>query len=424
MAIKKKVTYSVSYVAGTDTLTTKLNSLLQDIVTLILSQNTGLQILDTITVGSDRWTGAPLYDTYNSKLFAAQYQNRHYESDVIFIGTDEDNVCLSIGFFDGCLVVAMNMTPKVEAEYVADWTTVYGLNANTYLPFYATGKQSRWFKDSQSNAGRYCIPYRVINNAISMSVIYWNTEYSRGYSFVNGSGESDGMDLVIFPTDEGGNQTGVGAAIWTWGRTNASGATYYNARRRAQITAFSFEENLSDNKPAALPTTQNAPEGIPSESVQRQINAYKDLRNWGNAGNNGVYGVYQLTTFQGWHSLCGTTGAMMNYNIATESPGLWYRVNEAYNGNEAQSGTVPATSLLNYSVSPLLMAYNLPHLSAGQAYIRKMRIPGWNPACKGEIYLLWAPVLNAYQSGDIVEVGSKSYAIITEGAVCWAARVS
>ena len=74
MAIKKKVTYSVSYVAGTDTLTTKLNSLLQDIVTLILSQNTGLTVLDTITVGSSRWTGAPLYDTYNStfRRFASQ----------------------------------------------------------------------------------------------------------------------------------------------------------------------------------------------------------------------------------------------------------------------------------------------------------------------------------------------------------------
>jgi hypothetical protein len=73
---------------------------------------------------------------------------------------------------------------------------------------------------------------------------------------------------------------------------------------------------------------------------------------------------------------------------------------------------------------PLASAYNLPRLNVGQAYIRKMRIPGWNPQCKGEIYLLWSPVLTAYQSGDIVEVGSKSYAIITEGAVCWAARVS
>ena len=53
-----------------------------------------------------------------------------------------------------------------------------------------------------------------------------------------------------------------------------------------------------------------------------------------------------------------------------------------------------------------------------------MRIPGRNPNCKGEIYLLWAPVAAAYKSGDIVEVGSKSYAMITEGAVVWAARVS
>jgi len=424
MAIKKKVTYSVSYVAGTDTLTTKLNSLLQDIVTLILSQNTGLTILDTITVGSERWTGAPLYDTRPSNLYSSDYNGRHYESDVIFLGTNEDNVCLSIGFFDGCLIVAMNMSPKVEAEYVADWTTVYGLNASSYLPFYATGKQSRWFKNNESNAGRYCLPYRIVNNTISMSVLYWDTEFSRGYSFVNGAGESDGTDLVIFQTDEGQNQSGLGAAIWTWGRTNVSGSTYYNTRRRAQITAFSFAENLSDNKPAALPVSQNAPEGVPPEGVQQQINAYKDLRNWGNSGNNSPTGSVQLATFQGWHSLCGTTGAMRDYNVYALSPGLWYRVNTAYNGDEAQSGIAPGTSALNYSVSPLLMAYNLPHLSAGQAYIRKMRIPGWNPECKGEIYLLWSPVLTAYQSGDIVEVGSKSYAIITEGAVCWAARVS
>ena len=424
MAIKKKVTYSVSYTAGTDTLTTKLNSLLQDIVTLILSQNTGLTVLDTITVGSSRWTGAPLYDTYDSKLYAAAYQNRHYESDVIFIGTNEDNVCLSIGFFDGCLIVAMNMSPKVEAEYVSDWTTVYGLNANTYLPLYATGKQSRWFKDNTGNAGRYCIPYRIVNNAISISVIYWNTEYSRGYSFVNGAGESDGVDLVIFNTEEGSGQSGLGAAIWTWGRTNVSGATYYNSMRRAQITAFSFAENLSDNKPAALQGGQNANEGIPAESIQQQINARADLRDWGNVGNNALHGTYQLTTFQGWHSLCGTTGAMQNYNPYSLSPGLWYRVNDAYDGNVSHPGVDPTTSVLSTGVSPLMLGYNLPHLSAGQAYIRKMRIPGWNPACKGEIYLLWAPVLTAYQSGDIVEVGSKSYAIITEGAVAWAARVS
>jgi hypothetical protein len=422
MAIKKKVTYSVSYVAGTDTLTTKLNSLLQDIVTLILSQNTGLTVLDTITVGSARWTGAPLYDTRPSNLYSSDYNGRHYESDVVFLGTNASNVCLSLGFFDGCLVVAMNMTPKVEAEYVADWTDVYGLNANTYLPFYATGKQSRWFKNNTSNAGRYCIPYRIVNNTISMSILYWNTEYSRGYSFINGAGESDGTDLVIFQTDEGSGQSGLGAAIWTWGRTNVSGTNYYNTLRRAQITAFSFAENLSDNKPSVLVTAQlNA---HPTEDIQQLINAKYDIRVWSSANNNNAQGATYWANYQAWHSLSGTNGELANYGAMLPSPELWYRVNDATVMSDSGQGSTDVIPAGGAGCSPLMLGYNLPHLTTGQAYIRKMRIPGWNPECKGEIYLLWAPVLTAYQSGDIVEVGSKSYAIITEGAVCWAARVS
>lgn len=419
MAIKKKVTYSVSYTAGTDTLTTKLNSLLQDIVTLILSQNSGLSILDTITVGSERFSGAPLYDTYNSKLYASDYQNRHYESDVVFLGTNASNVCLSLGFFDGCLVVAMNMTPAVEAEYVADWTDVYGLNANTYLPFYATGKQSRWFKNSNSNAGRYCLPYRVVNNAIALSVIYWQGDYSRGYSFVNGAGESDGVDLVIFSTDEGSSQSGLGAAIWTWGRINNSGSTYYNSLRRVQITAFSFSENLSSNKASALPTGNSNID--PGETQQQLINSRYDIRVWGAVNNSAAAGSSYFANFQSWHSLCGTDGNVQNYAYMLNSPDLWYSISNASSGNDPSYVLTPAG---NRGFSPLTLGYNLPHLQPGQAYVRKMRIPGWNPECKGEIYLLWAPVLSAYQSGDIVEVGSKSYAIITEGAVCWAARVA
>lgn len=425
MAIKKKVTYTVNYTAGTDTLTTQLNSLLQNIVTLILNQNTELTTLDTITAGSERWTGAPLYDTYNSKLYSSDYQNRHYESDVVFLGTDEDNVCLSLGFFDGCLVVAMNMTPKVEAEYVIDWNSVYGLNANTYLPFYATGKCSRWFKNTSGNAGRYCIPYRIVNNTITISVVYWNTEYSRGYSFVNGTGESDGVDLVIFNTDEGSNNEGIGAAIWTWGRTNVSGNYYYNSARRMQILAFSFAENLSNNKPAVLP--YSSANTSPSESQQQLINARIDIRLWNSVQNNAVNGNSNFANYACWHTLCGATGESISSNGGyLDYPILWIQVNigTTISAVSTAQNPTPVQASSYTGVSPLCLPYNLPHLSAGQAYVRKMRIPGWNPNCKGEIYLLWSPVLTGYQSGDIVEVGNKSYAVITEGAVCWAARVA
>ena len=420
MAIKKKVTYSVSYVAGTDTLTTKLNSLLQDIVTLILSQNTGLQILDTITVGSARFTGAPLYDTYNSKLLAAQYQNRHYESDVIFIGTDEDNVCLSIGFFAGCLVVAMNMSPKVEAEYVAIWNSTYGLNPSNFIPLYATGKQSRWWTRDNGNAGKYFLPYRIVNNTISISVIYWNTEYSRGYSFVNGAGESDGTDLVIFPTDEGSNQTGIGAAIWDWGTI----AGDYSYKTRPGITVFSFAENLSDNKPDTISVTTTAAANKASAENRPILNALTDWRSWSNAANNNATGIDYHKYFQALHFFSGSNGGTTSaYGYPANMLNIIYKVDMAVSADNKKR-PVPVNDGNEYYASALMMPYNLPHLNPGQAYIRKMRIPGWNPSCKGEIYLLWAPVLTAYQSGDIVEVGSKSYSIITEGAVVWAARIS
>ena len=408
MAIKKKVTYSVSYVSGTDTLTTKLNSLLQDIVTLILSQNTGLQILDTITVGSERWTGAPLYDTYVSSLHSATYNNRHYQSDVIFIGTDEDNVCLSFGFFDGQLVVAMNMTPKVEKLHTDVWASEYGIT--NQLAFYATGKMSRWFADANAMMGNYAIPYTIANNVISISIIYWNTEYSRGYSFINGAGQSDGVDLVIFPTDEGSGQNSLGAAIWCYGAYNG----YHNAVN-TEITVFSFAENLSENRAQVISNvTFNSASYtpvIPSQDIMQEQNGRYDLRSWMNAANNSVHS-YKARLFACLHTLGSVNGKVTGYDY-TIPAGMHQVIN-----------TWTASSDVNYFLSAMIMPYNLPHLNVGQAYVRKMRVPGWNPNCKGEIYLLWSPVTSAYQSGDIVEVGNKSYAIITEGAVCWAARVS
>lgn len=414
MAIKKKVTYSVSYVAGTDTLTDKLNSLLQNIVSLILTQNPGLTVLDTITVGSERFTGAPLYDTRPNNLMSNDYNNRHYESDIIFIGTDEDNVCLSFGFFQGELVIAMNMSPKVEAEYAAAWTTVYGLNT---LPFYATGKQSRWFATEGKNCGNYSIPYRILNNTISMSILYWNTELSRGYSFINGSGESDGTDLVIFPTDEGSGQTGIGAAIWGWGRINA-----YRAGQRSAINVFNFGENLSDNKPAAIPNVNNATVIAATITDNVICNSYCDIRNWSNSRNNETYSRYN-NFFNAWHTLGSLNYQLSTFGTSNTTMAIAYTVKDYYDSAGANNQPTPSATY-GAQGSILSSAYNLPHLNSGEAYVRKMRIPGWNPNCKGEIYLLWSPVLSAYQSGDIVEVGNKNYAIITEGAVCWAARVS
>lgn len=401
MAIKKKVTYSVSYVAGTDTLTTKLNSLLDDIVSLIVGHNSGLSIIDRITVGSTRFTGAPLYDTYVAGLDSDYFNNRHYESDVVFLGTDEDNVCLSLGFFQGHLVVAMNMAPAVEQLYVDAWSS-YGLS--NFVPLYATGRSSRWFTSSDQVLGQCVTPYVITDDTITMSVVYWTGSYSSGYSFVNGAGQTVGVGLVIYKTAESDSSAGIGAGIYGYNTMIYNRAQYVNC-----LTVFSFSENLSEHMASAISSRSypyDAPP-VPSDAQQVILNGYNDWRIWYH-GRNDSYATPAHALFQSFHTLGGAGG----------------NTGDDYSGVSAIQHFSAVDGAGGGNTSAMASAYNLPYLSTGQAYVRKMRIPGWNPNCKGEIYLLWSPVLTGYTPGDILEIGNKQYAIITPGAVCWAARVA
>ena len=415
MAIKKKVTYSVSYVAGTDTLSTKLNSLLQDIVTLIMSHNPGLTVVDTITVGSSRMTGAPLFDGGAGGIYSGYYGNKYYQSDVYFLGTSEDNLCLTLCFYNGCLVISMNMAPKSEKAITDRWAN-YGLSVPK---LYAIGRFTRWYPDSEmgqaGNQGNYAIPYTNANGALSIGVIYWHTEYSSGYMFTTGAGQKDGVNLVIFPTTEGNNVTSIGAAICPFGLLSPA-----RWRGRFSLAAWSFSENLIDNPPASIGGGTADPDPATTSVI---CNATVDTRDWVSPYNN-AYGL-AIMAFTWAHTLGGADGAFASLgsyqNTLVNLMPQQYTVTQGFKPVSSTSNPAAGTA---YGGNALISAYNLPRLNAGQAYVRKTRIPGWNPECKGEIYLLWSPVVSAYQSGDIVEVGSKSYAIITEGAVVWAARVS
>lgn len=412
MAIKKKVTYSVSYVEGTDTLSTQLNRLLNDVVDLILDHHSELQVLDTITYDSERMTGAPLYSG-ESGLYANWFGNRFYQSDLVFIGTNEDNICLSIGFYSGELVIAMNMTPKVEASVTDVFSSKYGITES--MPIHAVGKASRHVPNNGVNRYNYSIPYRIVDDNITLDILYWSTEYSSGYSFINGAGESEGVKLIIFKTDEGNNVTGLGAAIQTWGYI-----TGYRNTGKTGLLTWSFNENLIDNPPAQLSHISQHSSGVfdnVSDADSTIVNGKAEIRQWFNTYHDQISMNY--AGFAMWHTLGLLSGS---YSGTTFQYMPWvYNVNTVYSTATTRdpSGSTDA-NFKTFMASP----YNVPYLQPGQAYIRKMRIPGWNPYCKGEIYFFWTPSLSAYQSGDIIEIGNKQYAIITDGVVCWAARVA
>ena len=140
-AVKQKVKYSVDYDSSTDTLSEKLNILLNDIITLIRTNNPEILELSRITYGSSEMTGAPLYDGQNTTIFnnGTYVQNGgRYQSDLVFLGLSKNNLVLSIGFIDNKLVLAMNIDPSIESIYVNNWNSIKPDN-NYVLPMFAIG---------------------------------------------------------------------------------------------------------------------------------------------------------------------------------------------------------------------------------------------------------------------------------------------
>ena len=133
------------------------------------------------------------------------------------------------------------------------------------------------------NKYNYTIPYRIVNDSITLSILYWHTEYSSGYNFINGADESDGVKLIIFKTDEGNNVTGIGAAINQWGVVDSGRAIGKNT-----LLVWSFNENLLNNLPdtlTAATSTSSSNADTTTNDVSVLINSKVEIRQWYNCKN-------------------------------------------------------------------------------------------------------------------------------------------
>ena len=423
MTVKQKVNYSVQYDSSTDTLSTQLTTLLNRIALLIRTNDPELIEVSRVVYGSEQMNGAPMYDSGTTKEF---------ESDVIFLGTDSDNIALSLCFYKGRLVIAMNMCPSVEALHVENWDNLTKGQttpmATTFLP-YCTSRAAKWYtgtSNSRYNVYNTSLPYIITNNSIEFDVVYWTGDYSSGYMFYNVNRATNGVDLVIYKTSENPSGTqSLGACIWRYSNDVSVNTEAFNDVAPSEILAWSFEENLANNMPSRIYTNNYAYPGNPGYMPKREItgrtinepsnftysdsasllNSRYETRQWFSVGTNAGWGMAWL------HTLGSLKGIVdRNDTIPTIT----------------SVSTVETTdnNVQNSFISPLLTAYNIPYLSEGECYLRRMRIPGFNKYCKGEIYLFYSPTNVSYNTGDIVTVDGKQFAVINKGIVCFVARVS
>ena len=120
------------------------------------------------------------------------------------LGTDKDNIVLSLCFFNGRLTIAMNIDPSVEQMYVDRWDVYKTGHSANNVPPYCTTRAAKWYDDGSnaSNAFRQCynvnLPYVIANGIIKLDVVYWNGDYSNAYMFYNSNGVTNGVDMEIF----------------------------------------------------------------------------------------------------------------------------------------------------------------------------------------------------------------------------------
>ena len=434
-AVKQKVKYSVDYDSSTDTLSEKLNTLLDNIITLIRTNNPEILELSRITYGSDEMTGAPLYDNQHRDNFNVWVQNGgRYQSDLVFLGLSKNNLVLSIGFIDNKLVLAMNIDPSVESIYVNNWNSI---KPNDYLlPMFAVGMASRYSKPSNGeNQNEYNLffPFIISNNKIEITVVYWTGNNSSGYMFYNIQRLTNEVDLVFYKSSVNGNNS-LCCALYRFSKD------YNNYMAvQPQLLTFSFDENVSDN----LVLDKTLPSGRLDDGNRdtrgadiieiTQPNSNLDA----NSKFNLRYWFAQPYTFSKYSSVyCALFGKncclfMSKLHTLGKLDGRMVSNNSVSMPNYDNVKTFRHLSFSSNSdsgiravISPMCSAYSLPYLEdENEVYLRQVRVPGFIDSCYGELYMMWTPSIYSYKSGDIVEIDNDKYAVINEGVVCWVAKV-
>ena len=428
-AVKHKVKYSVDYDSSTDTLSEKLNILLNNIITLIRTNNPEILELSRITYGSDEMTGAPLYDGQHADSFNVWVQNGgRYQSDLVFLGLSKNNLVLSIGFIDNKLVLAMNIDPSIESIYVDNWDSI---KPNDYLlPMFAVGMASRYSKgNDRANDNEYNLffPFIVSNKKIEITVVYWTGNNSSGYMFYNVQRRTNEVDLVFYKSVVNGNNS-LCCALYRFSKDYNNYITV-----QPQLLTFSFDENVSENLvldmkiPYGYTDDYNSDaEGVGIEQPNSNLDANSkfNLRYWFaqpylNAGRyNSLLGKNCCLFMSKLHTLGKLDGRMVSNNsISMPNYDNVKTFRHLSFFNVSDSGTRAV-------VSPMCSAYSLPYLEdENEVYLRQVRVPGFIDSCYGELYMMWTPSIYSYKSGDIVEIDDDKYAVINEGVVCWVAKV-
>lgn len=363
MSYKKTVTFTANVADFTDgTVTARVqaeNSILNQLIAWILSNISGIQQLEKIEIGSEKWSGYPLYNVSSgapSTVTSRVSSTWLLGSDCFILGKNKSNWTAGVMVDKHIL----KFSPTCSFEFQD------GLKAVESKPLSIILSQLR-FINSANNRRRYCgtielFEFDTTSATLTLTLKFWKSSKNLIFA-VNGKN-----DYIVFSNNESDSNFG-----------------WFNASTWATNAMYSLNEPMQANQTTQTNTSASASIGSQTENM---------AFNYPTSFNPYV-----------WGSMSAYNAAI--YMISSEeaaAPVVMHRLNDQINDGLDRDATS------NYVFFGGRLP-NFPRIQSTEIYLRKVYTP--NTATRAPVKLAYTP---GYLVADtIYRVNNIDYLCLASG---------
>lgn len=217
------------------------NGILEDLVNLITTNNSDIQILHKYEFGTEEWNGYPCYGDGTRALNYTNSSNFWVQnapnSDVYILGKNDNNYCMCMAFTrlvkNDQYMLLISCCPGLTAntaiydKYYNNTIGTYYANSPSLIALeirpsgYYTNNAS--IDDLRKRNYKILLSKDTVNNTLNMSITYVTSEYGSAYKFGNSVGYEDYFNLIITSNSVGHTVFGITPAAYVnTGRTSFS----------------------------------------------------------------------------------------------------------------------------------------------------------------------------------------------------------
>lgn len=358
MSFKKTITFTASVSDYTDgTVTARVqaeNNILEQFITWLLAQNTGISMLEKHVIGSATWAGDPFYCSTSGATSLVNNDSKC--TDIYILGNGINKKCIGLAVDNH--VLRVGMTDTVERDLVFPMSS-YQLYGRVPPAFIRNVKNDGARLTYASTL--ICNTFSTSEDTIVLTIVYFRKENQTSVIFSNNNALFIGQNTV--------------ALIRTGTYFNSS---HFSLNDEFMISDASYSFSADNNNYASnlalnycmscSPFYTRASNNTPQQSASTSVFCHSMFR-----ANMDIQGVW---------------GAQNNCTIYSDG-------------------------MSSTAVAPMVFAAGFPRIDNSEIYIKKMYIPMTKPAETSPLKIGFVPGLLTV--GNVYKINDKYFVALNSG---------